>query len=72
MNPLIPFQQDTHTREAVKAFMLGQLEEMTIEKVFANQPTTGIYEAKELIEKMFSRLEELYAPKKKVVHESSR
>lgn len=72
MNPLVAFQQDEHIREAFKAFMVSQLEEMAIEKVFDKKSIDGIYEARELVDKTFNKLAELYEPKKKANVESSR
>lgn len=72
MNPLHQFYTDIHTREAVKAFMLSQLQEMAVDAVFAKEDISGIYEAKELVEKSFSRLRELYEPKQKPVIDSPR
>lgn len=72
MNPLNSFYQDVHQREAVKAFMIEQLEEMTIENVFNDKQITGLYEAKLLVDKMFNTLEETYKQKEKPVIKSMR
>lgn len=75
MNPinlLAVFYRDEHTREEVKSFMLANLEEMAIQAVFEKKPVEGIAEAKELVDKTFNRLAELYAEPKKIVIESSR
>ena len=66
------FYKDEHTRNAVKEFMINMLEDMVIKKVFNNEPVTGIYEAKALVEKSFNKLEEIYEPPQKKVVESSR
>lgn len=66
------FHTDEHTREAVKEFMIGQLQLMAVETVFAKGSVEGIYEARKLVDKMFNRLAELYAPLKKPSTESSR
>jgi len=72
MNPLLHFYNDKTTSEAVKVFMLEQLEQMAVEAVFSKKPTDGIFEAKELVDKMFATLKELYEPRQKAVIESPR
>lgn len=66
------FYTDEHTRETVKQFMYDQLKELTIEKAFKKESIDGIYEAKELVDKMFDTLSSKYEPQKKIVVESSR
>lgn len=74
MNPnyLRNFYADEVTRDTVKAFMESQLSDMAIEAVFAKNPVEGIAEAKILVERVFDKLKELYAPKQIQVIESSR
>lgn len=47
-------------RETIKAFLIAQLEDYAIEQIFNKQSTAGIYEAKKVIDKSFSALEELF------------
>ena len=72
MNPLIQFQQDEHTRDAVREFFIQQLGEMAIARVFEREDVSGIADAKETIDKAFSKLQDLYEPKKKPLIDSSR
>lgn len=72
INPLVIFYRDEHMRESVKAFMIGQLEEMAVTRTFRKEDIAGIYEARELVDNMFDKLSELYEPKKKLAVESSR
>ncbi|OGL46466.1 MAG: hypothetical protein A2W05_07115 [Candidatus Schekmanbacteria bacterium RBG_16_38_10] len=59
-NFLNQFYNDEHTREAVKAFFLEQLDKLALEKVYSGEETTGIKDAKETIERAFIELKELY------------
>ncbi len=72
MNPLQQFQLNETLREAVKAFMVETLRELAVERVMAQKDVKGVYEAQEVIDNAFNKLEELYAEKKKTVVESSR
>jgi hypothetical protein len=72
MNPLQQFQLNEILREAVKAFMIEQLREMAVERVFDKKAISGIYEARKVVDATFDKLEELYAEKKKPLIESSR
>ena len=72
MNPLKQLQENTVMREAVKAYMLDTLKELAVERVFAQKDVKGIYEAQEVVEKAFNKLEEEFGEKKKTVVESSR
>lgn len=65
------FYLDEPMREDVKAFMTVLLEEETVRRVFSGKSTVGILEAKELVDKSFSKLEELYTPKKAEVPETN-
>jgi hypothetical protein len=47
-------------REAVKLFMVEVLGEMAVERAFAGKPVVGIAEAKELVDKTFDKLDEIY------------
>lgn len=60
MNPLNSFYNNTHEREAVRGFMLETLATIAVERAFAGEDVTGIQEAKEAIDKMFLKLEEMF------------
>lgn len=72
MNPLLTFYKDSAMREAVKSFMISELEGMAIDRTFNKEDVVGIAEAKELIDKTFSKLKEIYEPQPKVAIESKR
>ena len=63
MDLLRQFYLNEHEREAVKEFMIQVLKERAVDKVFNKKAIAGVYEARELIDEMFNKLEELYAPK---------
>ncbi len=63
-NFLNQFHNDEHTREAVKAFFLEQLDKLALEKVYEGKDTAGIKNAKETIERSFIELKELYGKDK--------
>ena len=65
-NFLNQFYNDEHTREAVKAFFLEQLDKLALEKVYSGKETTGIKDAKETIERAFIELKELYSQEKPI------
>lgn len=65
MDLLNQFYKDEHTREAVKSFLFSELNIYALEKVYESEDTKAIAEAKETIERAFSRLEDMYTPKKK-------
>ena len=65
------FYLDEPMREDVKAFMISLLEEETVRRVFSGKDVVGILEAKELVDKSFSKLEELYKPKKQEIPETN-
>lgn len=60
MNPLLLFYNNETQREAVRNFMVETLAEMAVEKAFEGTDTKGMQEARECINKMFDKLEELY------------
>lgn len=60
------FYNDEHTREAVKQFLIDQLDKLALERVYSGEDVKGIADAKETIEKSFIELKELYG-KDKVV-----
>ena len=72
MNPLKVFYDDSNMREAVKAFLLEGLNDLAVERVFSKQDVVGIAESKEVIEKQFSNLEDLFAVKKPFINETPR
>lgn len=71
MDRLQQFYLDEATRDDVKNFMMNVLEEVAVERVFGGKNVVGILEAKELIEKSFSKLEEIYKVKKEVKQDSA-
>lgn len=58
------FYDNEAEREELKAFMIECLEAMTIERVFNNKSINGIMDARELIDTMFNKLEEIYGEQK--------
>jgi hypothetical protein len=72
MNPLLTFYNNRPEHDAVKAFMIQFLAELAAEKAFKNEPTSGIHEAKVVIDEMFAKLEELFGEKKKPVRRNIR
>lgn len=72
MDLLRQFYNDIHTREAVKEFMIANLRETAVEKVFNKGAVAGIYEAKKAIDKSFDKLDELYGIIDKPVITNSR
>ena len=55
---LIQFQNDAHTRETVREFMLAQLDKLALEYVYEQKDTKGIAEARNVIENTFIELKE--------------
>lgn len=72
MDILKTFYNDVHTREAVKEFLLSNLKEEAVERVFDKKAIAGLYEASKCIEKTFSKLEELYGEKPQLIQDSPR
>ena len=66
------FYMDVGTRETVKGFLISNLEVMAIDAVFNKESVEGIAVAKDLVEKSFNKLAELYEIKKDSIIESSR
>lgn len=62
MNPMIlkQFHENIPLREAVRTFMLAMLREVAADRAFTGESTTGIIEAKEVVDKSFDKLDELY------------
>jgi hypothetical protein len=71
-NILKQFYENSPQRDAVQAFMIEQLREMAVERVFDKKAISGIYEARKVVDIAFDKLEELYAVKKPSLPESSR
>lgn len=59
-NILRTFYNNEVEREAVRGFMVETLGQIAIERAFGGEATQGIQEARECINKMFDKLEELY------------
>lgn len=72
MNPLNSFYNDTTTKDAVHNFLIEQLANVAVTSAFTNGSVVGIKEAKELIDKAFSVLEDTYGKKKPITHQSTR
>jgi len=72
MNPLVLFYNNKTQREAVKDFIILTLKDVAVERSFAGQSIDGIKDAKELIDKAFYRLEELYGEKEKPIIRDSK
>lgn len=66
------FYKNEHERDAVKAFLVDQLSEEAVKKVFAGSDTSGVREARELIEAAFNKLHDMFGEIKKNKPESSR
>lgn len=74
MNPnqLQIFHSNEIMREQVKDFLIEQLRELAIERVFGKQAISGIYEARKVITLAFDRMDELFTKQKKGTIQSSR
>jgi hypothetical protein len=73
MNPTLhTFYNNENERETVKAFMIETLKEIAIERAFNGEDIKGIPDAKNLVEVMFSKLEEVYGQKKNTITHSPR
>lgn len=70
MQILHQFYANKVEKDAVQAFMIECLEKIAVEKTFAGEDTTGIKDARELIDRMFNELETTYGEVKKVVYNS--
>lgn len=66
------FQNDEYVREAVKDFLTSQLNKLALERVYERKNTNDVADAKEIIEKAFVELHELYGKKKPVELQSIR
>ncbi len=65
---LAQFYQNDGMRDAVHAFLIENLKELTVDKAFSGEDTNGIMEAKLSIERAFTELTSRYGknPKPKV------
>ena len=54
---LLQFYNDKDTKENVYNYLIQELEKEAIRKAFAKEDTSGVAEAKELIDKAFENLE---------------
>ncbi len=65
MNLLNKFHADFQVKGAVKEFLLEHLQKLAVKRAFAGEETTGIKEAKQIIESAFKDLDKTYSEKKK-------
>lgn len=61
------FYSEESVREAVREFFLVQLDKLALERVYDGKDTTGIKDAKKVIENSFIELSELYGKDKRVI-----
>lgn len=71
MDRLQQFYLDEGTREEVKLFMINLLQEEAVNRVFTGKNTVGLLEARENIDKTFSKLEELYKKRQEIKQDST-
>lgn len=64
MDKLQQFYLDEGTREEVKRFIKQLLNEEALNRVFTGKDVVGLLEAGQLVDKTFSKLEELYKTRK--------
>ena len=69
---LTQFQNDEHTREVVKSYMLFHLDKLALKRVYEQKETKDIALAKEVLEDMFITLKEEYSKDKSKVINSPR
>ena len=72
MQSLKLFYDNVTEREAVREFLIESLREIAIEKTFDGEDVTGIKEARQTIDKMFDKLDELYGIKSAIIMSNSR
>lgn len=60
MNQLQTFYRNQSQRDSVKEFMFAMLREIAVEAAFEGKSVGGIPEAKQVIDRAFDRLEEMY------------
>jgi hypothetical protein len=66
------FYANENEREAVKEFLINTLKDIAVEKTFNKEDVSGIAEARQLVDKAFDRLSELYGKIDKVIVETTR
>lgn len=64
MNLLSKFYADFQVKAEVKEYLIEYLKKMAIDKAFKGEDTTGIKEAKKVIDSAFRDLDRLYEEKK--------
>ena len=64
MERLQILHQDKATLNEFKDLFIAVLQEETIARAFAREDIGGIADARELLENVFDRLDEMYSPKK--------
>ncbi len=64
--------QDRATMEEFKTFFLTVLQEETIKRVYDRQDIGGIADARELLDDVFDKLDDLYKPKVKRIQPNSK
>jgi hypothetical protein len=64
MNKLHEFFQDKDAQKAWADFIMEQLNEETIKRVYAGTEVQRLKEAKDIISASFKKLNELFTPKK--------
>lgn len=62
-NNLKLFWTDKGMKDSVYNYLISELERIAIKKVFDKENTVAIGEAKEVIDKAFENLENLFSPK---------
>ena len=73
MNPVLKQFHDTEAmRETVKAFMIGHLQELAVDRVFTKQAIAGIFECRKVIDNMFNALDEMFMDKPKKIDKKVR
>ncbi len=72
MEPLQLFYNNENEREAVKAFMIKVLRELSADAALEGEDTKGFKEAKDMVDKMFDKLDELYGIIKEPANQNSR
>lgn len=65
VNPLLKqFYDDPNLKEAWAAFIIEELNQEALRRVYKGEDTAAIKEAKDVIAASFKRLNELFQPKK--------
>lgn len=72
IHALKTFQDNEVEREAVKEFMIECLNELAVDRVMKREDTASLADTKEVVEKLFIRLREVYGNNPKPVHQNSR